>query len=380
MHRGTRFYKFELRRGSSSFTSTLNVNENGSNYFTNSITMNFLKMETAKRLEMMALINNDVIVIFKDNNGKAWFLGKDEPAQVSEASATSGNAPSDANEYVITLTDESKELPFEVPMDIYEGIKYDWTQEYLTFETTQNSTNIFLYAPGGDPDSENPILLQVSMDKNTWHYVQVTDDINQFATAFGLQSFNAGTKIYVRGWNSRFTYDDVYVSLICDKPTYVYGNILSTLDGDNFRTISELPVNDYESQEDLWGEFTYFFDCNNSGQQNNQILSHPTKELTIPIREIYSIDTFGSMFDGCALLEQAPYIVVYEGDTSNRNFAYMFDGCSNLSYIRCEHNVVDYSNGWVRNVASNGTFVTSNPSEWTRGNDGIPNNWQVIKK
>lgn len=386
IHRGTSFYEFKLRKGQASFTGTLNVNENGANYYTNAITMNFSKMDTAKRNEMMALVGNDVIVIFKDNNGKCWFLGKDEPVQVTEASGTTGNVKSDANMYTITIAEESKELPFEVPVNIYEGIGVDWTQEYLTLETNQNGTNIFLEAYNGNPDEENPIILQVSMDKNTWHNVRVADEeINQFATAFGLQFFKAGTKIYVRGWNSGFTYDDIVVSLVCDKPTYVYGNILSTLDGDNFRTIHYLPLDDSIDPEEAWGEFGGFFNYFDFKQRVNKILSHPTKELTIPIESTFSMGTFNNMFQGCTLIEQAPYIVVDEIGVrpvnSNTVFGYMFDGCSNLSYIRTYTQLPESeTTNWVRNVSTNGTFVTDLPDRYTRGVNGIPTNWQVIKK
>ena len=200
-----------------------------------------------------------------------------------------------------------------------------------------------------------------------------------------MQSFNAGTKIYVRGWNSRFTNDDIVVSLVCDKPTYVYGNILSTLDGDNFRTIHYLPLDDSIDPSEAWGEFAGFFNYYDFSQKYNKILSHPTKELTIPIESTFSMGTFNNMFEGCTLIEQAPYIVVDEIGVrpvnSNTVFGYMFDGCSNLSYIRTYTFLTETeTTGWVRNVSTNGTFVTDLPDRFTRGNNGIPTNWQVIKK
>ena len=396
LHRGTTFYKFELRKGQASFSANLNTNENGSDYFTNAITMNFTKMDTIKRNQIMALVGTDVIVIFKDNNGKCWFLGKDEPAQVTELSGSTGNNRSDANIYTITLTEESSELPFEVPENIYEGIGIDWTQEYLTFETTTNNTIILLYVsePADSEDSEEfevPIILQASMDKINWYTIDTTQTHNSFAEVFGLETFNAGTKIYVRGQNNSFVITSEYKAhIVFSQPTYVYGNLLSTLDGDEFRTITHLPIDQTLDPTEAHGEFTSVFDSEGcrilvNGNAipliNNPILSHPTKELTIPIVEALVDDAFSNMFKNCNLLEQAPYIMVNSDDAGSDLFDGMFYGCSRLKYIRCDDNYLSgYFTNWTYSVSANGTFVTTNPSQWSRGVDGIPNNWQVIKK
>ena len=54
------------------------------------------------------------MVIVKDNNGVYWFLGYDEPVNATAGGGQTGQAKTDANQYTITLTDESHELPYEV--------------------------------------------------------------------------------------------------------------------------------------------------------------------------------------------------------------------------------------------------------------------------
>ena len=68
------FKVYNLRRGAASMTSTLTVNDNAGSYFTTEIAMNFLKMETAKRIEVMAMLMGQSTGIVKDNNGKYWAI------------------------------------------------------------------------------------------------------------------------------------------------------------------------------------------------------------------------------------------------------------------------------------------------------------------
>lgn len=106
---------FRFRPGSASMEATANPdNDNGSNYITTSLSMSFTKMESAKRVQMQALLAGGAMAIVKDNNGKYWFLGYDFPMQVSALNGPTGQQLSDANQYAITLLDTSMELPYEV--------------------------------------------------------------------------------------------------------------------------------------------------------------------------------------------------------------------------------------------------------------------------
>lgn len=111
---GKKFKQYKLLKSTGGLTSTLNTSETSASYFTNEVTLQFMKMETSKRIEIMALMMSACAVIVKDANGKYWYLGKDNYVECSAGSATTGTAASDANHYELTLTDTSAELPYEV--------------------------------------------------------------------------------------------------------------------------------------------------------------------------------------------------------------------------------------------------------------------------
>jgi len=110
-----KFYKYAFRRGSSSFTSTLNVDDaNGSNFVQTDLSLVFAKMDTQKRIEMTALSLGELAIIVKDANGKYWYLGYNEPVMATAGSGNTGTARTDANNYQLTATDYSATFPYEV--------------------------------------------------------------------------------------------------------------------------------------------------------------------------------------------------------------------------------------------------------------------------
>lgn len=112
-----KFKQYKLLKSTGGLTSTLNTSETSTSYFVNEVTLQFMKMETSKRIEMMALMMSACAVIVKDANNKYWYLGKDNYVECTAGSATTGTASSDANHYELTLSDTSSELPYEVPAE-----------------------------------------------------------------------------------------------------------------------------------------------------------------------------------------------------------------------------------------------------------------------
>lgn len=110
----TQWYKYYIKRNTSSFVSTATIDQaNGVNYVSTELNLVFTKQETAKRVEMSALLLNDVAVLVIDANGKAWCLGLNNPVNASAGTGESGTAATDGNKYTLTLTDESDTFPFE---------------------------------------------------------------------------------------------------------------------------------------------------------------------------------------------------------------------------------------------------------------------------
>lgn len=122
MDSGKKFKQYKLLKSTGGLTSTLNTSETTASYFTNEVTLQFMKMETSKRMEIMALMMSACAVIVKDANNKYWYLGKDNYVECSAGTATTGTASSDANHYELTLSDTSAELPYEVDASVIASI------------------------------------------------------------------------------------------------------------------------------------------------------------------------------------------------------------------------------------------------------------------
>ena len=108
------FKVYNLRRGAASMTSTLQVNDNAGNYFNTEVTMNFLKMETSKRIEVMAMLMGQCTGVVKDYNGKYWAIGITNPLEGSAGTGETGTAAGDANQYTVTISVAESELPYEI--------------------------------------------------------------------------------------------------------------------------------------------------------------------------------------------------------------------------------------------------------------------------
>ena len=108
------FKAYNFRKATGSMTSTLNTSETAGNSFTTEVTLQFLKQETAKRLEIMGLLMTELVGVIKDGNNKYWYIGYDYPVEGSAGTAETGTAMTDLNGYNITITDNSIELPYEI--------------------------------------------------------------------------------------------------------------------------------------------------------------------------------------------------------------------------------------------------------------------------
>lgn len=120
---GATWYEFTFRKGSSSMTSTLNVDDaNGINYVSTELQMQFGKMETSKRVAVAALAKSELAGIVKDSNGKYWALGLSEAVTASAGEGATGAARGDSNHYSITLLDNHDTYPLEVQSEVVAGI------------------------------------------------------------------------------------------------------------------------------------------------------------------------------------------------------------------------------------------------------------------
>lgn len=107
-----KFYKYEFVRNTASMSSNYSVNaENGTTYVETDLLMVFNRMDTTKRLEIVALAQGELVAIVEDNNGNMWYLGYDEPLTLNAGDGLTGTARADRNGYSVTLRDNSLEMP-----------------------------------------------------------------------------------------------------------------------------------------------------------------------------------------------------------------------------------------------------------------------------
>ena len=99
-----------------------------------------------------------------------------------------------------------------------------------------------------------------------------------------------------------------------------------------------------------------------------------------------SHDSFKYMFKDCKSLTKAilPNIIVEDSYSDTGALNNMFNGCSNLSYIKVGfkswnaiYNSELISTNWVNGVAENGTFVCPEELEQIFDSSHIPPNWTV---
>ena len=115
MASSAKFHKYQFAPETASMSSNFQVNaQNGTKYVQTDLLLVFNRMETAKRVEIMAMAQGELVAIAKDANGCYWFLGNDEPLVLSAGDGLTGTARADRNGYSATLQDNSLELPYEV--------------------------------------------------------------------------------------------------------------------------------------------------------------------------------------------------------------------------------------------------------------------------
>lgn len=116
-------YYIKFRKQSSSLTSTGTFDEaNGVYFFTNDLNLIIARQEVAKRNALQALaLAGDLAFIVRDGNNQVQFLGMDDTVSTTAFTAQTGTASTDGNNYNVTFSDTSNELPYYVK-------EADWTR------------------------------------------------------------------------------------------------------------------------------------------------------------------------------------------------------------------------------------------------------------
>jgi hypothetical protein len=219
----------------------------------------------------------------------------------------------------------------------------DYTSQYLTFETIENSTFKLRWNACQYSLDEGSTWVSLPKDTNTptvpaGNKIMFKATIKSVSTSHGIGTFSSTGKFNAEG------------------------NIMSMVYGDDFVDKTDLPGNGYAFLK-------LFSGCTTIVETHNLILPSTT----------LSANCYSGMFFGCKNLTTAPELPA--ATLFYRCYNSMFEGCSNLNYIKMLATDISAENclsSWVSGVASTGTFIkhkdmTSLPS----GSIGIPRGWEV---
>ena len=156
---------------------------------------------------------------------------------------------------------------------------------HVTLTKEGNPGTVFYSLDGGETKTEAPF----------------DEEIN--VPADGRISFYRTLENHLSDHNN-FTID-------CDKECYVYGNVMSLIDPENYATKTEVYGNSFRNL--FYG--------------NENIKSHPSKDLILPA-ETLAYNCYAYMFLGCKALEDAPTILATT--LADDCCISMFNECSNL--------------------------------------------------
>lgn len=289
----------------------------------------------------------------------------------------------------------------------------DMTSTPLTFEAVE----------AGTINIDNPNTLTIEYNKNNSGWTSAnTDPISITVAAGDVVQFRGDNACYWATGDS----GETVTRFNATNPVYVYGNVMSLIDKDDFATNTTLTE-----------EFAlaYLFAAPSSDfyqfyALNSTIMNHPDKDLVLPATTLTGT-CYGYMFAGCEGLTRAPelpattlamgcyhqmfadcsglteapslpattltdmcYSSMFYNCTSLTSapdllatslvegcYMGMFDGCSNLNYVRCLATSVyetDCTTDWLNGVATVGTFIKAfDMWDWSTGVNGIPEGWTV---
>ena len=112
---GKEFFTYNLEKEHASLTeTTAYAPENGTVFSEQTLTFTLHKLQTTLRQELSLLIQNRVMVIVLDRNGKYWLLGKNNGMDVTNIESLTGQAFGDNNGYNLTLVGREEDMIQEV--------------------------------------------------------------------------------------------------------------------------------------------------------------------------------------------------------------------------------------------------------------------------
>jgi len=121
MSGSSKFVEYQFNKNTANYVEEAAISlENGSTFFTTTVTLSIPRREVAKRnsIALVAAGQRDLKIIVKDGNGLYWYVGYANSANLTALGEGSGTAKGDGSKYTLTFVAEEPELMYEVNSSI----------------------------------------------------------------------------------------------------------------------------------------------------------------------------------------------------------------------------------------------------------------------
>lgn len=119
---GAKWHPYYFEKETGNFTYTANVSDNNSApTFDCILSLVFSKIETKKRIELMAMAYGRMVCVVEDVNGNCHLMGKNYPVKLNALEGNTGTALADAYGYTVELKSTEFEIPYTFPFSVISG-------------------------------------------------------------------------------------------------------------------------------------------------------------------------------------------------------------------------------------------------------------------
>ena len=139
-----------------------------------------------------------------------------------------------------------------------------------------------------------------------------------------------GTRIslYANGTENSYekaVQEEQWLNIDCSADFYVYGNVMSLIDAENFENLVEVPEYAFYGLFSPVPLYNYYYGAPN---YNSHLHNHDSKDLLLPATNLAD-SCYEYMFLGCINLTQAPELPATT--LADECYEYMFKGCTSLT-------------------------------------------------
>ena len=261
---------------------------------------------------------------------------------------------------------------------IYEPA-HDYSQDYLTFRVLTDG-----YINWNTVGTGQAKTIQYSLNNGAWTSITASSTTEIPVVAGDVVRFKGTNTSYAKDKSNYSGFGGDGTDIPGAATFDVEGNIMSLVYGDNF-----------VGQTTLSGTYNFcsLFKCCGVVSAENLVLPATTltnfcyramfskaHSLVVPPAlpaTTLSQGCYYYMFEECPF-SSAPDLPALT--IANQSYYYMFVNCSNLNYIKCmATGGINNTNcgSWVKGVAATGNFVRNGSTSWSRGINGVPQNWTL---